>query len=290
MIARNLREAQTMIEGQIYFPFGQKYVELEQIDLRPRMFTKWARVQTLGKKAVTDIALNVALDNSTDPATFAAQATSVTDSEEIHFFEHGSDLELYPDSLTLTGGTVTATFPRARLVRSDKQSNPENGWNYADVATWGIQHIDIKRIYVDTSDPGVFVWPLGKKPCPTCTEDTAPACGYIQSKRSGLITMLPITSSPNCICHGASKVRVNYVAGQPLDIPAEDAIVHLAHSLMSVMPCSGCEAISLLWTNDRFMPVNTTQERVDATFGVAEGAWRAYVYVKNHRFVRMSSL
>lgn len=290
MIARNLKEAQTLIEDQIYFPFGTRYIEEEQIDLRPKMFTKWARVQSLGKKAVSNISLNVSLNHATDPATFIAVATSVTVEDEIHFFEQGTDLELYPDTLTITGGTVTATFPRARLVRSDKQSNPENGWDYADVASWGIQSIDIKRIYVDTADVGVFVWPLGKKSCPECTEETEAACGYIQSKRSGLISMLPITTSPHCICHGASKIRVNYVAGQALDTPAQDAIVHLAHSLMSVMPCAGCESISLLWSNDRFMPQNITQERAEATFGISEGAWRAYVYVKNHRYVKLTSI
>lgn len=290
MIARNLREAQTMIENEINYPFGTKYIEGEQIDLRPRMRTKWARIQSLGKRAVTDISLNIALDNSTDPATFAAVATSVTNAGEIHYYEHDTDNELFPDTETLASGLLTATFPRARLVRGDKQSNPEDGWIYDQYADWALTHIDIKRVYTDTSDVGVFVWPLGKQPCPTCTEDTEPACGYIQSSRGGVITMLPEASSSRCNCHGASVIRVNYAAGEPLDTYAQDAIVHLAHANMSVMPCAGCNAINLLWSNDRFVPQEITQDRASATFGVSEGAWRAYVYAEKHRHVRLSSI
>lgn len=292
MIALNLRGAQTMIENETIIPFGTRYIEGEQIDLRRRMRTRWARIQALGIKATSTISLNVALNHTTDPATFLAVATTVTIEDEIHFFEHGTDLELYPDTLTLQAGTVTATFPRARLVKSDSQSNPEDGWPYSDTGPSGpfIQNIDIKRIYTDTSDVGVFVWPLGKTGCPTCSEDTEPACGYIQSSRGGVITMLPSATASNCICHGASKIRVNYVAGIPLDDYGADAIIHLAHSLMSVMPCAGCDAISLLWSNDRFVPQEITQDRAAATFGVSEGAWRAYVYAEKHRHVRLSSI
>jgi hypothetical protein len=291
MVARNLREAQTMIEDQIYFPFGRKYITLEQIDIRPRMRTKWARVQSLGVKAITNISLDVALNHTTDPATFIAVATTIAE-DEIHFFEHDTDLELYPDSITHTGTTVTATFPRARLVKSDMQTNPEDGWPYNDTGVDGpfIQSIDIKRIYTDTTDAGVFVWPLGKKPCPECTEETEPACGYIQSAYNGVISMLPIASSPRCICRGAEKIRVNYLAGQAMDTYAEDSIMHLAHSLMSVAPCAGCDPLRMLWASDQFVPQNMTQERADNMFGVSEGAWRAYAYVKTHRYVRLSSL
>lgn len=292
MVARVLREAQTMIEDQIYYPFGTKYIEAEQIDMRRRMRTRWGRVQSFGTRQVSNISLNVALNHATDPATFVAVATTVTNESEIHFYEHDTDMEIYPDTVTLAGGTVTATFPRARLVKADSQENPENGWPYDDTGVDGpfIQAIDIKRVYTDTTDVGVFVWPLGKKPCPECGEDTEPACGYIQSSRGGVISMLPEANSSRCNCRGASVIRVNYVAGVPLDINSEAAIVHLAHSLASVTPCAACEPLRLLWADDRFIPTSITQERADNMFGTSEGAWRAYTYVLSHRMWRLTSI
>lgn len=291
MVARNLYEAQMKIEAYLRYPLGQKWIENEQHNHRRQFHTKRARVQVLGKRAVSNISLNVALSHAADPATFTAQATSVTVESEIRFYEVNTDNELYPDSLTLAGGNVTATFPRARLVKSTMQSNPINGWPYGETGPDGpfIQAIDIKRVYTNTDDAGVFVWPLGKKNCAECTEDTEPACGYIQSSYGGIVTLLP-TSSMTCIWRGASKVRINYEAGEPLDVEGEDAIIHLAHAMMAVLPCEGCDPLMMLWNQDRFVPQNITTERANSKFGVSEGAWRAFTYARDNRFMQYVEL
>lgn len=287
MVARNLSEAQDMIERQLHFPLGQKWFTDEQHRNVHRFFLDWSHVQSIGVRAETVIASSVALGHAADPATIPATATTVTDVNEIHFYQAGTEMEIFPSVLTLSGGFVNASFPRARLVKADSQENPTTGWPYSDTGVSGpfIQEIDIKRVYTDTSDAGEFVWPLGKQRCPECSEDTEPACGYIQSNDSGVVTLLPDTTG-NCYYCGASYLRVNYCAGIPLDPSSEDAILHLAHSLMAVMPCQGCDPVMMLWKQDQFIPDSITTDRANAKFGVMEGAWRAYVYTTDNKHVR----
>jgi len=289
MIARYLGEAQAMIEQVLGYPLGQKWYTAEMHRNTRRFFTRWSYVQSLGVRAVTDIALGVALSHATDPATIPATVTTVTDDGEIHFYLPGTDIEVYPDSLILSGGTVTATFPRARLVLEASQDNPDTGLTYADTAPGGpyAQTVDIKRVYTDSTDVGGFVWPLGDGCEPECGEDTEPACGYIRSNESGIVTLLP-SDNDVCVWHGASEIRINYCAGKPMDPVAEDAILHLAHALMPIEPCPGCDPLMMLWKSDRSIPGTITAERANSLFGVQDGAWRAWNYANKNRHVRMS--
>lgn len=288
MIANNLVAAQEMIEQQLAFPIGQKWYVNEQHHHVRQFFTKWSHVQSLGVRAVTDIALNVALNHSTDPAVMTAVAISGTTEDEVHFYIQGEDTEVFPDSMTIDSGFLTATFPRARLVKEAFQDNPQTGWPYDQTGSDGpfAQALDIRRVYTDNTDVGEFVWPLGKACCPTCGEDTEPACGYIRSAESGIITLLPASGS-NCIYCGSSIIRLNYCAGLPIDSVSEDAIMRLAHSLMATMPCDGCDPVMMLWKTDRNIPSQITEDRANGMFGVSDGAWRAWVYAVNNRHFRM---
>lgn len=289
MVARNLGTAQTMIEQTLAYPLGQKWFVNEHHQNVNRFFTRWSHIQALGIRAETTIALAVALNHATDPATIPATATTVTVLDEVHFYQAGTDVEVYPDTLTISGGVLNATFPRARLVKESAQDNPETGWSYTDTSSSGpyMQALDIKRVYTDTSDVGEFVWPLGRENCPDCLEETEPACGYVRSSESGVVTLLPATGS-DCFYCGATDIRLNYCAGKPLDSNAEDAIIHLAHALMAIMPCEGCDPLMMLWKQARYVPENITVERANAKFGVQEGAWRAWVYAFNNRHFRTS--
>lgn len=289
MVARYLGQAQQMIEQVLLYPIGQKWYVDEQHKNVPRFFTKWSRIQSLGTRAVSNIALSVALNHTADPASIPATATTVTNADEVHFYQAGTDVEVYPDTMTIAGGVLNATFPRARLVKESEQDNPDTGLTYADVSGSGpfTQSIDIKRVYTDTADVGEFVWPLGKDCLPECGEEVEPACGYIRSSESGVVTLLPDTTD-NCTYCGASEVRINYCAGKPLDTVAEDAIMHLAHSLMPTMPCDGCDPVMFLWKGDRSIPDSITEDRANSLFGVYEGAWRAWIYAHKNRHFRTS--
>jgi hypothetical protein len=288
MIARELGAAQDDIESVLLYPLGEKWFENEQHNRNRRnmFFTQWAQIRALGTRAESTIAAGVALDHSADPAVIPATVTTVTDVDEIHFYQAGTDVEVFPSVLTLAGGFVNASLPRARLVKESAQENPETGWAYADTGVNGpfMQEVDIRRVYTDTTDVGVFVWPLGKDCLPECSEDTEPACGYIRSTLSGAVTLLP-DNTGNCFYCGATQLRLNYCAGLALPPIAEDAIIHLAHARLSVMPCSDSDPLFMLWKQDRFIPSDISEDRANARFGVAEGAWRAWVYaVKNKHF------
>ena len=289
MLSRNLGEATALIEPVLRFPLGQKWFVDEMHCNTSRFFTRWSHVQSLGTRAVSDIALAVPLDHTNDPAVIAATVTVVTVEEEIHFYQPGTDVEVYPDTLILAGGTVSASFPRARLVKEADQDNPDTGLTYADTSAGGpfVQAVDIKRVYTDSADVGEFVFPLGEDCLPDCTEDTEPACGYIRSNESGVVSLLP-SATGNCVWRGASEIRINYCAGLPLSLTAENAIIHLAHALMAVMPCEGCDPIMMLWKQDRSIPEQITNERANGLFGVSEGAWRAWIYATKNRHYRIS--
>ena len=291
MIARELTAAQDDIESVLLYPLGEKWFENEQHNRNRRnmFFTKWAQVLALGTRAVSEIAAGVALNHATDPAVIPPTVTAVTDVNEIHFYQAGTDVEVFPSVLTLAGGMIDASFPRARLVKDSKQENPAQGWPYDDTGPTGpfMQDLDIRRVYTDTTDVGVFVWPLGKDGCPECSEDTEPACGYIRSTLSGTVTLLP-DNSGGCYYCGATQFRLNYCAGLVLSPIAEDAIIHLAHARLSVMPCSDSDPLMMLWKQDRFVPSDISQDRADARFGVAEGAWRAWVYATKNKHFRVT--
>lgn len=290
MVARCIGEAQDMIESVLGYPIGQKWYENEQHRNSRRFFTKWSYVQALGNRAVSAIASGVALNHTTDPATLPSTPTTVTNSDEIHFYQPGTTIEVYPDTLTLSGGNVSATFPRARLVLEAFQDNPDTGLPYSDTGPSGpfAQALDIKRVYTDTSDVGEFVWPLTQD-CDECDEDTQPACGYIRSNQYGIVTLLNSETS-DCIWRGASEIRINYCAGKPIDRVAEDAIIHLAHALAPMEPCQSCDPLRVLWNQDREIPAQITAERANGMFGVHEGAWRAWVYATRNKHVRMPLL
>jgi len=290
MIARYLGAAQEMIEERLMFPIGQKWYAAEQHHVSMQVFTKNARIQALGTKAITVIASGVALDHTADPATMPATTTAVTVEDEIHFYQSGTDVEIYPDTMTLSGGNVSATFPRARLVKEADQENPDTGLPYGDTSPSGpyVQEVDIKRVFTDTSDVGVFIWPLGKN-CNECGEGTEPACGYIHRKDSGTITLIP-SADGTCLWYGASELHVNYCAGAPIDAGSEDAILHLAHALMPISPCSSCDPITMLWKQDQSTPEVLTRARIDCPFGPNDGAWRAWNYAMANRHFRMPLL
>lgn len=290
MVSRYLRDAQTMIEGILGYPLKQQWFVNEQHRNASQIFTKWSYVQALGNRATTVIEASVALDFTADPATFTSSAVHSATSDEVHLYIAGTSIELFPSALTVGSGSgVSGTIPWARLVKEEYQNNPQEGLFY-DYVIGGqyVEEIDIVRVYTDTTNPGLFVWPLGEY-CPKCGEDTRNACGYLHSSISGAITMLPTDTTVCSYCgNTAAYLRLNYCAGKSIDIAGEEAIVRLAHALMPIEPCPGCDPLRMLWQQDRSIPNAITADRANCAFGVYDGAWRAWQYAHRNKHVRLS--
>ena len=202
-----------------------------------------------GIKGKTDISLGVAVSHAADPAVVGPIATTVTDENEIIVFHPGTDVEINPSAITISGGNVTIQIPRCRMVLASLAQTPADGLDYTDTTNFE-QTVDVKRIYNDTSTQGELVYPHGKScgcvgtcSC-SCGEDTDTACIYVRDSETGIVDVLKATysggvwSRATTRCGCAQIARLNYYAGlDPLTPQAEDAIVRLAHSKMPDPPC-----------------------------------------------------
>lgn len=308
-LARYLGEAQIEIEQIVGYPLSPKYFVGEQQPYAcTRIRTRWRKLLAAGIKAVADISLAEVVDHTADPAVVTVNGVGALDPAEVHVYHPGTDAEVMPSSVDVTGGVLTIEIPRCRLVLAALEDTPSDGLDYSMVGTCLSStpvpgnfecEVDVKRVYTDTSSQGTLVYPHGKTcTCSvTCTEDTDTACVYIRNADLGFVDALQaaivgsVWTTTVCRCGRApTYVRLNYLAGlTELTSQAEDAIVRLAHSKMPIAPC-GCDTINALWSRDRHTPDVLDTERLNCPFGLSDGAWIAYQFAGAMRKRRMSSL
>lgn len=298
ILARYLAEAQEEIEQFVCYPLFPRWFVDEQQYYGFPVHTQWGKVITGGFRNTATIQLAAAVSHATDPAIIGPFATTVTDEDEIALFHPGTDVEIYPSAITLAGGFVTLSVPRARLVKQSYLDNPEDGWTYSDVPPSGTSPfestVDIKRVYNDDSIQAGLIWPHRTTSdctctclscCGTCGEYSANGCIYVRNGETGAVDVLEAAHSvetgwtaacPVCYCEDPTLLRLNYKAGlTPLTRQAEDAVIRLAHSKMPMAPC-GCGVISEMWTRDRNVPDNMTMEQANCPFGNSAGAYWAW--------------
>lgn len=309
MIARYLTEAQDEIEQVCNFPLYPRWIENEQHPYKMIVRTKYSKILDVGVRAVSVIASGASVDHTSDPAVVGPVATTVTDVAEVRVCHPGTDIEIDPSSIAISGGVMTISIPRCRMVTNAECDNPESGLDYTDTSPTGPfeRNVDVKRVYNDTSTQGILVWPhrssatclcLCTCGCANCSEFTETACEYIQNKEYGLIDVMLASQSggvwkaicPRCFCNAPSLVRLNYRAGlDPLTEQATDAVIRLAHSKMPSPPC-GCGPLNELWTRDRHIPDALDRERLNCPFGLSDGAWVAWQFANALRVARIGNL
>lgn len=290
-IAKYLAEAQDEIENEVGYPLSPRYIGQGQSDkwqdwqsVKSILVTRFSRVIEVGVEEEADIALLAAVDHTNDPAVVGPIATTVTDINEVHVFHPGTDIEIDPSGITITGGNVTITIPRCRMLTEAANDNDDSGADYNDLANFE-DEVDVKRIYTDTSNQAVIAH---LSSCNNCTETTVGGCLHIRDKRVGALQLRRINSVMCGVCGGI--VRLNYKAGMDVLTPqAEDAIVRLAHAKMPYPPC-GCEAANLMWQRDRLVPEGLSRERLNCPFGLPEGCWTAWRYAESMKVYRANIL
>jgi len=310
-IAYYLREAQRTLEDYLgYFlcptwsygtlseipNYDDRY--LDQRIYRSKMTTRWAHVIQAGTLAVASVSAGEVVDHSSDPAVVGGIATTLTDQAEIRVFHPGSDLEISPSSVVISGGVLTIRIPRARMVKESLMDTPSQGLDYADTSNFEAT-VDVYRIYNDPSKNAVIVAPHSCSPgcfSTGCGEYTNTGCLYIKRPIIGTVQVQPATysggewTSGSLSCRSGDQVRLYYQSGlRYLPEQLEDAVVRLAHSLMAEEPC-GCQVTQRIWQRDRTVPGAITRERAHAPFGLSDGAWRAFVVASQMRVGRSSVL
>lgn len=302
-IQNALAEAQQEIEQVTGFPLQPKWFAGEQHQfgpvapglryrkwqIAPVVLTKKTKIIEIGIKAESTISAGETVDNTNDPAVIGPVATTVTDESEIHIFHPGTDVEIDPSSITISGGNVTITVPRCRLVLASLADNPSQGLDYTDLANFE-STVDVKRIYNDSSTAATLVHPTR---C-GCTEDTESGCIYVDDTEIGVVEISRSNGSTcNCRCT-PEFVRLNYRAGlnnvgDKVEQQVRDMVIRLAHSKMPYEPC-GCDLGANMWRRDREIPATLTRERVNCPFGLSNGAWFAWQQANAIKVWRASAI
>ena len=307
MLFRYLLEAQSEIESITGFYLQPTYSESEQHLYRFPLVTKWSKVIQIGTQTITTISLNEAIDYMSDPAVIGPVATTVTDIDEIAVYHPGTEVQVIPSSIVISGGFVTIEIPRCRLVNEASQENPETGWDYNDVPPSASSPfedvVDVKRIYYEESTGAELVYPhrSSDDTCTicntTCDEFVHPACGYIRKPMTGVVDILKadrLTSFewtlPACAGRRANYARLDYVSGMnPTSFQMQEATIRLAHSKSPFKPCS-CETANFAWERDRHIPDTITSERARNVFGLSDGAWFAFQQANSAKVFRSGVL
>jgi hypothetical protein len=301
MVTRYLKEAQEEIEQQTRYFLRPRWLdEGETHAWTFPMKTTWGKVIAGGVKGETTISSGAAVNHAADPAIVGPIATTVTDTGEIHVFHPGTDVEIHPSAISISGGNVTITIPRCRMVTEAASDNPSNGLTYTNLANFE-STVDVKRIFNDDSTNALLVWPEGQNCCAGCSETTQTACITVRQGNIGEIGVFAANFSSSvwsrcsavscglCGCSVPDKARLYYYSGMnPTTRQAEDAVIRLAHSKMPQAPC-GCDVASRVWQRDREIPKAMTRERANNPFGLSDGAWTAWRFASSLKLIRGST-
>lgn len=297
MVTRYLQEAQEEIEQWLGYPAVARWIENDEQPYARPIVARWGKIIEAGVRAVTTISAGEAVNHATDPAVVGPVATTVTDENEIFVYHPGTDIEIIPSSVTISGGFITIEIPRCRMVKESVADNGENGLDYTDLTNFEAT-VDVKRVYNDASTNATLVWPYGGGCCSSCSGATADACMVIRNATIGEVDVLQASysngawsiGSVSCRCCRPVSMLLNYRAGaSPVTNQIEDAIIRLAHSKMPYTPCA-CEVASRVWERDRKQVEPMTREVRNCRFGSSEGAWMAWQFVQAARLVRGGAL
>lgn len=294
-----LAEALEEIENILRYPLCPTWFTDEVHQSQYPQLTDWKKVIAGGIRGETTIAAGEGLDYTSEPVGIGPIATTLTDTDEIRVFYPGSDYEIEPSIVQISGGQLTIFIPRCRLVNPDLwDDQPAGGFDYDDLANF-TGAVDVRRVYNDTSVQGEIVWPHGNGSCPSCSEGVASACLTVKDGEIGEVGILPATyssgswssSSWSCYSCTPEKMRLNYYAGAiPTPLTGENSILRLAHTKMPSQPCAGCDYTRSIWGRDRVIPDLITRERANNPFGLMNGAWIAWRFTQAIRKVRLFSL
>jgi len=88
------------------------------------VLAQWGYMIEAGIKATTAIEAGSIVDHTSDPAVVGPIATTVTDTSEVKVYHPDTTVEIHPSAMTISGGNLTITIPRCRMVLASLADNP----------------------------------------------------------------------------------------------------------------------------------------------------------------------
>lgn len=265
-----LLEAQTQMGDMINFKMIPAWIVGERCrsDIET-IVTKKPNILGLGVKATTLISAGLALSHTTDPAT-ASVAVTFTDTDEVRIYHPGTDVRIYPSSLSITAGTLSIAIPRARAVKTSLEETPVLGLTYATTANFEAT-IDVYREYATITNPVTYV-EVDETTDPA-TITTALGNGYVRNAQLGIIDIDAVSG----ISITPDYAEISYKVGIEITSKIENAVVRFAHTLMSIEPVD-CDYMVAEWLDAKtpYDPKYSTPAQKECIFGANKGAWQAW--------------
>lgn len=264
-LAMHLAQAEEMREVELGYPLSPKYFTCKTDEYSYPVILSYKHLIKIGTQKASDISIGAALtlgiETAPNDPVVLVIASALTDADEIKVFYPGEDVRINPSSVSISGGNITISIPRSRLVDPALLDNREDHLSYFANANF-LTTVDVKRVYYDESDAAYFVWLVdhcccdGVVPSNTLTERTQLAYPKIEDNRLGIVYFYPATydsgtwtAVPWTYSCDPDHVKLNLVAGRRSSMYAEVQTARLAHTLMPNKPCS-CPTVHQYWQED----------------------------------------
>lgn len=287
-VYRALQEAQAELERTAEFPLLPTWIVAERHNMSSIQVLNYGKLLAVGQQATSIISSGEVCNHANDPVIITIAGMTFTDVNEVHIYHPGTDVEIYPSSISIAGGVLTILIPRVRMVKIALENTPVGGLDYATTTNFEAT-VDIIREYLSPTLPAVEFISFGcETGCDCPTETKTNGCAYIRNQKTSIVQ----TGTTGCVCiSGMTRFAdIYYQAGlTELDAAAEDIIVRLAHARMPNEPC-GCNFLKGRWNEDQKVPDILTAERENCPYGLSQGAWQAYVFALSMRQIRMGVL
>ena len=172
MVANALAQAQTLIEEELCYPLVPAGLPLRRIPIG-RHQARWGHVIAGGVMRDTVIQAGAVVNYAADPATITLGGVTCAIGD-IHVYHAGTSEEIAASAKTLSPARSRyhSLVPPRGAGLSD---NPETGWDYASVATWGAATVDVHCITNDTTTQATLARRLAAAPRPAPRRRQRPA-------------------------------------------------------------------------------------------------------------------
>jgi hypothetical protein len=280
-IAEHLAQSEEMRRRELGYYLAPRYEVCDFEFGAPLIIDRKYLIQ-IGTQTTEDVSIGEALTLGVetapnDPVTVTI-ATTLTDASEIKVYYPGEDVEIRPSSVSITGGNLNISIPRARLVDPSLNDNREDHLSYYVNANF-LTTIDVKRVYYDISTGLSYLWEGWQVSCSSLADTGQVGWHRIRNARLGMIDHRPASYTGSVASQAVWShcvlplwVRLRFQSGRRASMATEIETVRLSHTLMPNKP-SSCPTVHQYWEED----IYEDERPIYTPYGSRRGAMRAWV-------------